>query len=181
MALNDDSPPELDELRITIASLESRLAALENERAILAVLSRYAYYADAGLDDKWVDLFTEAGVMDMATGGGDAYGAGLVFTGRSALESFIGDPLGHHRPGFYRQSMHAHTNNSIVKIDGDSATATTYSILLKDSDGQMEVSGAGINEWMFERHDGEWKLALRRRRQVGHPATAELLSATEED
>ncbi|MCU1480925.1 MAG: hypothetical protein JWQ19_1711 [Subtercola sp.] len=181
MPINDDSPATLDELRTTVASLEARLATLEDERAILAVLSRYAYYADSGLDEKWVDLFTEDGVIDMATGGGDAYGAGLVFTGRAALESFITDPLGHHRPGFYRQSMHAHTNNSIVKIDGDTAVATTYSLLLKDSDGQMEVSGGGINEWMFERHGSEWKMSLRRRRQVGHPATAEVLSATEEE
>lgn len=180
MSSDEDSGSDISDLTRRLVEVERRLAALEDERAILHLLSRYAYYADAGHDDEWVGLFSSDGTMDMATGGDGGYGDGLTFTGHAGLRAFINDPLGHHRPGFYRQSMHAHANNTIITIDGDTAVANTYSILLKDSDAGVIVTGAGVNEWGFQRLDGRWALTLRRRRQMGHPDTAAILSATDE-
>ena len=51
--------------QIDVEELVRRLAALEAERAILRTLYRYGHSIDYGLEQEWVDCFTEDGVFDV--------------------------------------------------------------------------------------------------------------------
>ncbi|CAN5353002.1 hypothetical protein BH09ACT10_BH09ACT10_20140 [soil metagenome] len=158
--------------------VETKLRAFEDEKAILDLLSRYSYFADSGRDDDWVDLFTEDGLQDVAMGSDSAYAGGLVFQGTQGLKDFISDPKGHHAEGFYRHSVHLHGNNTVINVDGDTAVANTYSVLMKQDGPGIAVLAAGFNEWEFRRVDGTWRIVVRRRRQAGSPETDMILSKT---
>lgn len=158
---------------------ESRLQALEDEREIRELLSRYGHHADAARDQAYVDLFTLDGAIDISMGGDGDYAQGLRFEGTEALWKFITDPKGHHRPGFYGNSMHVQNTNTVVRVDGDDAVAVTYSILIQQVDGEVRIVGAGTNRWTFRRVDERWLISERRRRELGHPDTDRNLSLTE--
>ena len=51
--------------QIDVQESVRRLAALEAERAILRTLYRYGHSIDYGLEQEWVDCFTEDGVFDV--------------------------------------------------------------------------------------------------------------------
>jgi hypothetical protein len=54
--------------QVDVQELVKRLAALEEERAILRTLYRYGHSIDYGLELEWVDCFTEDGVFDVRRG-----------------------------------------------------------------------------------------------------------------
>jgi hypothetical protein len=51
--------------QVDVQELVRRLEALETERAILRTLYRYGHSIDYGLEQEWVDCFTEDGVFDV--------------------------------------------------------------------------------------------------------------------
>ena len=51
-----------------LSDLHRRLQLLEDERAILATLYRYAHCIDYGLNAEWVDLFTGRALTTDAAG-----------------------------------------------------------------------------------------------------------------
>jgi hypothetical protein len=62
-------------------------------------------------------------------------------------------------------------------IDGDRATAESYSITYQLGDGdKRNVYCLGFNRWMFRRVDGRWQIAERHRRELGANAEAEVIS-----
>lgn len=174
-----DDATTTEALMQRLKTLELRLQALEDEREIRELLSRYGYNADAKRDDAYIDLFADDGAIEISMGGDDGkYAAGLRFEGKDALRSFIGDPAGHHRPGFYGYSLHLQNANTVIHVDGDTAVANAYSVLLQQIGPETRIVGAGTNQYTFRRVDGHWLITERRRREVGHPRTDENLAAT---
>jgi hypothetical protein len=173
-----------------LAALEARLSHLEDERAIRELLSRYGYYADACLDDAYVALFTPDGEIDVsmgaaaeaqlaASGWARTTGPREKWVGTQGLHAFITNPDGHHQPGFYGHSLHLQGHNIAILVDGDSAVANNYSILLQQDGATLRTLGAGINEWHFAKVDGRWLIRSRKRREIGNTETAAILTATE--
>lgn len=162
-----------------LAALEKRVDELADERAIRELLARYGHYADARLDEDYLDLFTEDGAMDVSQGGQDDPYAVLRWAGRSALRTFLTDRTAAHGTGFAGRSLHAQGNNLTVTVTGDTAVAAGYSFILHQDGPAIRLVSASVNEWGFRRVDGRWRITLRRRRMVGSPDTAEVLTAPE--
>jgi hypothetical protein len=162
-----------------VGALENRVRELEDERAIRELLARYGYHADACRDEAYLALFTEDGAYDISMGAfHSAYPEIVRFEGKDRLREFIKDPEAHARPDYYGKSLHVQGNNLVVHLDGDHAVANSYSIVLRLGERGTYLHAAGTNQWTLERHDGQWRIKERRRREMGHPGTDENLSAT---
>lgn len=162
-----------------LAALESRLQALEDEREIRELLSRYGYYADARLDDEYYALFTEDCVMDVSSGyEPDPYQV-LRWEGQDAMREFMSVRTAGHGSGFAGRSLHVQGNNLAVALHGDTAVASGYSFILHQDGTQIKLQSASINEWQLRRVKGRWMIVERKRRMVGAPDTPEVLRATE--
>lgn len=178
-----------DELEAKIAKLEALLAeqgdriqGLEDEREISRLLSIYGFLVDIPGDKRWVDLFTEDGSVDMIFGNGAYEGVGET-KGHQALLEFIADEqgVGRKRPGNFPNIMHMQGNNQNIHIDGDEATANSYSwVIRRQPDKTLHISTGGVNLWRFRREDGRWFIVNRTRREVGDPLNAELLKPSAE-
>jgi hypothetical protein len=153
------------ELESRIAKLEARVQELEDEREIRELLSRYGFNADCRRDDKYVDLYTDDGVVDLGEGGAGR-GRPFRWEGKEAIRQFIADPEGHHREDVYGRSMHLQGNNVVTHIQGDEALVNSYSIALTASP-DLRMLTAGNNLWRLKKIDGKWLFQERRRRVLG--------------
>lgn len=164
-----------NDLSARIAKLEARVEELENEREIRNLLSRYGYNADCCRDDEYVDLYTEDGIMNLASGGDDV----RRYEGKERLRQFITDPNGHSKPGYYGKSMHMQGNNVVTHINKDEAIVNSYSVVLVgDGTSRPELYTAGNNQWSLKKVDGRWHIKERRRRNLGDKYYVDNLDAT---
>ncbi|MBK1787120.1 nuclear transport factor 2 family protein [Prauserella cavernicola] len=169
----------MSDLEDRLAAVEKRLGELEDERRIRELLSRYGYYADACLDDEYLALFTEDGAMDVSRGGTDDPYAVLRWEGREAMRTFLTDRTAAHGDGFAGRSLHLQGNNLTVTVRGDTAVAAGYSFIFHQDGSRLRLLSASTNEWRLVKADGEWRIAVRKRRMLGAPDTAEVLTSTE--
>lgn len=170
----------IGQLSERLAAQEQRIQQLEDEREISRLLSLYGFLVDLPGDQDWVDLFAEDGSVDMVFGHGAYAGVGEV-KGHEALLEFITDSngVGRKRPGNFLNIMHMQGNNETIHIDGATATANSYSwVLRREEDGSLKITTGGVNRWHFRKVDGRWFIVKRTRREVGDPLNAELLEAT---
>jgi hypothetical protein len=166
-----------------LESLERRVTELEDERAIRELLACYGFCADACLDEGFVELFTATGVMEVSLGpdATEYGGATLRWEGQEQLRDFVANPAAHHKPGFYGQSLHLQGNNLAMRIEGSSAYATSYCLVLQNVDGAIRIFGAGPQAWVLARTTAGWRIAERRRRHVGDPEMRTLFIGVERE
>ena len=74
-------------------SIEERLRRLEDEKAILDTLHAYGHHLDYGLEDAWIDCWTEDAVLDWP---------GRAFM-RGHAELRVGFRAHSHAPGMYHK------------------------------------------------------------------------------
>jgi hypothetical protein len=153
-----------------IAEIEARLARLEDERAICQLISAYCYHADSGHDEELLELFTADGVLASKVSG-EAHAS----AGSEKIRAQIADPNGHHRPDLYRHGLHLLGENLVVNVDGDTATASSYSLLVLKRDADLVIYSASSNRWSLQRVGGDWRIAERSRRPVADEAFDEVL------
>src|SRR5579864_3232562 len=73
-----------------IESILSRLANIEDQQGVLDTLHRYAHAIDYGLEDEWVDCFTEDGIFETRPGPLGRLGSrGNYAVGREELAAFV--------------------------------------------------------------------------------------------
>jgi hypothetical protein len=160
-----------ESLEERISALEARLSDVEDDIAVRELIVRHDYCLDAMRDEEWLSLWTEDGAYDLLSTltypDGSVRTVAKVWHGPDQLRQFISDPEVHHRPGFYGHSMHMASQEMMVNVDGDTATATSYSLLLQESDGAISILSGANSRWKLQRVDGAWRLHERRRRQVG--------------
>ena len=144
-----------------------RLGRLEDERAVLDVLFRYAQTMDHGSDADWLDLFTDDAVYDILGGetassflsgrGGTVHANGIRFSGRAELARFI---AGRSRVQG-RETKHFFTQ-PIVRLDGDEARVESYYLAAADQGGARDIYGVGRNlDWFVRGVDGRWRFRRR--------------------
>jgi 3-phenylpropionate/cinnamic acid dioxygenase small subunit len=139
-----------------LAAIERRLALLEDERAVLASLYRYAHAIDYGDEATWVDCFTEDGAFDMRNRP-DFERPGRRHEGRAALAAFIKT---HTRaPAAYHKHVVVEPQ---ITVDGDVARVRSYLFRLDESNGApyLLVFGRYLDT-MVRCDDGWWRFKER--------------------
>ncbi|MBL7487550.1 nuclear transport factor 2 family protein [Frankia sp. AgB1.9] len=136
-----------------LAALEARLRAVEDERAIGRLILSYGPAADAGLAEVAASVWREDGVYDW-----DANGA--PHEGRAAVAAMLRTD-GHQ--GLVRAGVAHVAGPPLVDVDGDTATAITYSLIMRrdSADGRYYLWRVSAARWDLTREDGGW--AVRRR------------------
>lgn len=136
-----------------IGGIERRLAILEEERAILNTMYRYAHTIDYGLEEEWVDLFTEDGIFDVhMIKGFESY----RIEGKAALASFVAS----HTRAPYRYHKHL-LCEPIISLDGDSAKVVSYLVRLDtDSAGPYPIVFGRYHDHLVKQGD-LWKFKQR--------------------
>lgn len=141
--------------QIDLQEVIQRLATLEAERAILRTLYRYGHSIDYGLEQAWVECFTEDGVFDVRRRVGPA---SARYEGRAALAAFIAQ---HTRaPSRYHKHM---LMEPVMSVNGDHATVQSYFTRLDaTSDGRPFIRAFGrYVDRMVQETDGVWRFKER--------------------
>jgi hypothetical protein len=118
-------------------SLALRLDQLESERGVVDTIQRYAFAIDDGLDDQWVDCFTQDGVFEVQT----RLGVAFRIEGKDALAGFISG----HTKAPARWHKHITTSHRIV-VQHDEATAQSYILRIDADDDEVPKI------WVFGRY-----------------------------
>jgi hypothetical protein len=148
-----------------LALLDGRLASLkllEDERDLRDLLARYSFTADLFRGDAWVELWTDDGIYDLGDGNAPGGYNGRFTGSRQLLELITG-------PGMPPEGASQHHVHGPLRfhIDGDRATVDGYSVTFVHRESGNEVWNLGFNRWSFVRVDSIWKIAERRRREIG--------------
>ena len=151
----------------TLETLERRLALLEDERAIREIIARYAHFADLGHDEAWVGQWTEDGVYDLITvlRAGIGYEGRIIHEGRAGLWEHALDPVA--AKAMQGRALHMQDLNLVIRTDGDTAVAESYSMTLMREGDATILHSAGIIRWTLRRVDGHWRISEKKRRPIG--------------
>jgi hypothetical protein len=134
-----------------LSDILQRLQRIEDERAVLHTLHRYAHCIDYGLEDEWVDLFTEDGVYNRFT-------TGIRHEGREEIRKFI--PTHTRAPEKYHKHFMV---EPIITLNGDEATAESYWARVDDGDsGPFILSFGRYRDHLVRCPDGRWRFKERR-------------------
>lgn len=146
----------MSDLERTVAALAARVQRLEDELAIHRTIVRYGIAADVGDGDRAARCFIPGGVYDVDIG---------TMTGRDAVAAML------HGPRHQEMVGHcAHQMGPVVvdSVDGDRAVATGYSRVYLATRAGTHVYRVSFNRRELVREDGEWLIARRRTRILGH-------------
>jgi SnoaL-like domain len=138
--------------------LELRVAALEDRERIREVLSAYGFNADLGRATEYVNLFASEGVYDTGE---------VKIVGHGQLREMIASPTGHHKVSIEGPGSQHIVLNLFIRVNGDTAWAEGYSVVLVSRPEGFVAHTAGYNHWDFERSGADWVISLRRRTVVG--------------
>ena len=148
---------ERAELEERVAVLERRVQGLEDHVAILHLINSWGPAVDTGASRAAGALFDENGVLesDLSRLEGPADVVAMVESeGQQAL--------------IRRGCAHVQTA-PLVTVDGDRATATTYSQVYLQGGGAgsgHEVWRVSANQWEFRRTADGWRVARRANRVI---------------
>jgi hypothetical protein len=139
-----------------IAALERRVAQLEDHLEVLRVTSAYGPLVDAGLADEVAALWEPDGAYDY-----DADASALE--GREAIAAMVRSEA-HQR--FIHEGCGHVVGPPTIQVDGDGATATCYSLLVRrDPDGHgYRVARLSANRWELRRGQDGWRVTRRTNR-----------------
>ena len=154
----------MGDLHDTVAALARRVQALEDELAIHRLIVRYGLAVDVGDADGAADVFTEDGVYDVDVG---------LMRGRYAVAAMV---RGERHLSMVGRCAHQ-IGPAVVEVDGDRAVATGYSRVYLRGDEGFGIHRVSLNRWELERRAGEWRIARRTTRLLGH-AEAQALFRT---
>lgn len=150
-------------MRTTVDALARRVQTLEDELAIHRLIVRYGFAVDTGDADGAAACFTEDTVYDVD--------GPLLMEGRAGVRQMVRGPR--------HQAMLPHCAHQIgpavVSVDGDRAVAAGYSRVYLRRDERIDIYRVSFNRWELERRAGEWLIARRTTRLLGHAEAAALL------
>ena len=148
-----------------LAALEGRVQLLEDQLAILRLITSWGPAVDTGDGDAAAALWADDGVLesDLSYLIGPASIKAMVHgEGHQAL---IRDGSAH-IPAF-----------PIVRVDGDEASATGYTRVYRHTDEGYEVWRVSANRWEFRRTSDGWRVTKRTTQVIDGGAKAnEILS-----
>ncbi len=151
-----------------LQSLHRRVTALEDERAILDLLSRYGHAIDYGVEDAWVDCFTADGAFEMrhrrapdgvSTPSGRWDGIDRRMEGHLQLLGFVSQ----HTRAPDRYHKHVVVDPRItLHLDGRHASVESYFMFVEELEGRCQVGSFGrYTDTLTKGHDGQWRFEER--------------------
>lgn len=146
--------------------LDARIAALEDREAIRDLLARYGPLADAGDCAGAAALWTEDGVY--AVGG---YGE---HRGRAAIAALLEAET--HQSLIAGGAAHV-LSPPVIDLNGDRATAWTYSVVFRKDGEGWEACRVSANAWYLVRTAEGWRAARRVNRLLDGSVDARALIA----
>ena len=145
----------MEDLRQKLDDLNRRVQALEDELAIHRVIVRYGLAVDIGDADAAANTFTEDAVYDVDVG---------LMRGRAGVRQMVRSERHQNMVGHCAHQI----GPAVVEIHGNRAVATGYSRVYLHTDGAIKVYRVSLNHWQLERSNGEWLIAHRTTRLLGH-------------
>jgi uncharacterized protein (TIGR02246 family) len=154
----------MQDLERTVTELARRVQALEDELAIHRLIVRYGLGVDAGDADRGAAVFTEDGVYDVDVG---------RMEGRDAVRAMVRSARHQEMVGHCAHQI----GPAVVTLDGpERATAAGYSRVYLETRAGTHVYRVSVNRWELVKRDGEWLIARRTTRVLGHPDVASVLA-----
>jgi hypothetical protein len=152
-----------------IDALERRLRLVEDQLAITQLVLAYGPRVDSGSADEVAALWAEDGSYEFQP---DA----PPLTGRAELAGMVRSAP--HQAHLHRGCAHVLTAPH-VQIDGDTATATCYSLMhhFVPDTGIFQVSRVSSNRWDLARTVDGWRVVTRTNRLLDGSAEARELFA----
>jgi ketosteroid isomerase-like protein len=130
-------------------TVEERLRALEDERAILDRLYAYGHALDYGDRDAWIDSWLENAHLQWPE---------TSYAGREAIAGAFDAHT--HAPAVFHKHVLVEPR---VTVDGDSALASSYFMRVDHSPSGPVVRSFGRYRDVLQRcEDGAWRFAERR-------------------
>lgn len=125
---------------------------------IRQTIANYAIHYDEGELDAFVGLFAVDAFMDIQPPPGFFE---VPLRGRDAIESAF---RGRHAEVVAEGATRRHIiGNTVVEVDGDSATATSFLLAMSiPRSGGVEVIGTGVYRDVLRKDDGRWLFVERR-------------------
>jgi ketosteroid isomerase-like protein len=145
----------MEDLRQQLDDLNRRVQALEDELAIHRVIVRYGLAVDIGDADGAADTFTEDTVYDVDVG---------LMRGRDGVRQMVRSERHQNMVGRCAHQI----GPAVVEINGDRAEATGYSRVYLHKDGAIQIYRVSFNHWQLQRRNGQWQIAHRTTRLLGH-------------
>lgn len=138
----------------TSKSIEQRIQELEDHNDITRTLRQYGLAVDYGDNDGVVDCFTSDAVREIHRPDGTVN----RWEGADEMRQFARNHS--HAPDKYHKHL---TFNSIVELDGDAASVTSYMFRFDASDGdKTHIWGMGRHlDKMRRDPDGKWRILER--------------------
>jgi 3-phenylpropionate/cinnamic acid dioxygenase small subunit len=138
-----------------IAALEARARAIDDERAILDLMTRYPHDTDLPDIEDWLTLFVPQSTLSFRP----APGMDLRFrvTGHADLRVWFENHARAVPPGKENHFL----INPRISVDGDTATAHSYYFVVRDEDSVLTVLGSGRWHDRFVRTPDGWRIAER--------------------
>jgi hypothetical protein len=139
----------MTDIEATVQALEARVKLLEDQLALYRLISAYGLSVDSGSGGATASLWTEEGVYDFDSSrlAGRAEIAGMVAS--SGHQSLIRGGAAH------VMAM------PMLRIDGDTATATGYSRVYRREGDGFGVWRVSANRWEFVRGPDGWHATSR--------------------
>lgn len=145
----------MPDLAQQLETLSRRVQALEDELAIHRLIVRYGLAVDTGDADRTAAVFTPDGVYDTDV---------RLMHGRASVADMV---RSEHHQRMVGQCAHQ-IGPAVVRVDGDRAVALGYSRVYLQSAQGIGVYRVSMNRWELERRGGQWLIAGRVTRLLGH-------------
>jgi hypothetical protein len=144
-------------MAVDVEELAARLRRVEDELAIRAVVLSYGPAADAGLAARAASLWCDDGEYDWD-------GERPALSGPAAIATML---EGRQHQSLIADGVAHFAGPPLIEIDGDHATALSYSFVLRrDDDQRVYVWRLGAARWEFVRVDDRWRIHRRTHRQL---------------
>jgi uncharacterized protein (TIGR02246 family) len=139
--------------RPTVEELAARLQKVEDQLAIMRVITDYSKTQDAKDYPAYAALFAKEG---------EWVNGKTVYKGPQAIQKMLVSIYGTPPAGYVNVESYHITSNAEVNVDGDRATARSrHLLIMRGPEGRPTPMLAGRYEDEFIREDGQWKILRR--------------------
>lgn len=121
---------------------------LEDKEAIRDTMARYCLYVDAGLNEKWLGLFTDDAVWD-----GGAWGKAV---GREQLRALAEANVDGRAAGLRHLNL-----NHVIELEGDGAHVISHVFTLTGAGSAPRVMAIAFYDDRMVKISGHWRFKSR--------------------